>query len=564
MMTVIIGCAGMAVDLGNWYLQAQRYQRAADAASLAAAPFLPGDVAGARAAATKSLQHNGIKTDNVSTTLRVKDNLNDAGRFDDHVYIAPKQSNPRVMEVEVGRVLNNIFISVLGLNEQEIVRASNATFQAPVEMGSPSPVLGSEPANDIQGNLSSAADAGFNAKYWLNLSGPTSSKATGDQFGSGFCEFGNSNCSNGINTDFAYGSKAQRSHRFMVHIPDGVTSAVTVQLFDGSFVNVGDNCTDTDLLDAAAQATGDTKRYAAGNGEFCTGDVYNGGENAPAPSITAITSIAGPKETVGKALNTVVFPSAKTTAEVTAGMNSTGTPNKPSLGQTFRKWAPIATLSGSGDYVIEVKTTNADAAAANRFSLRAGVLSGNTFNSSLSKGVSISALGHFTPYTNATASDARFYFAKLTSNVAGRTIEVNLFDIGDASQGDGVDVEVVAPAGATGLANGTFAGRCSQLGPEDGRVTDISGDCKIPNATRDRFNGRTASMQIQIPANYTCTDNGGSECWMAIRFTVRNAQNVSSTNPSQDTTTWSITSCGRPLALVPTDESKAAEQSCKG
>ena len=47
---VLFAAAAISVDVARWYVEVQRVQRAADAAALAAAPFVPGPIAvGSRA-----------------------------------------------------------------------------------------------------------------------------------------------------------------------------------------------------------------------------------------------------------------------------------------------------------------------------------------------------------------------------------------------------------------------------------------------------------------------------------------------------------------------------------
>jgi len=61
--------AGLALDVGNWYLQAERVQRAADAAALAGAVYLPTDPTAANAAATNLAARNGYTTSTPGVTI---------------------------------------------------------------------------------------------------------------------------------------------------------------------------------------------------------------------------------------------------------------------------------------------------------------------------------------------------------------------------------------------------------------------------------------------------------------------------------------------------------------
>src|SRR4051812_26553779 len=59
-LLVLTALGGFAVDVGNWYWNASKLQNAADAASLAGATYLPGDVDDAVAAAQSALAQNGF------------------------------------------------------------------------------------------------------------------------------------------------------------------------------------------------------------------------------------------------------------------------------------------------------------------------------------------------------------------------------------------------------------------------------------------------------------------------------------------------------------------------
>ena len=69
MITALLGMAGLAIDVANWYFQAQRQQKAADAAALAGAVFLPQDVTQSYSTADTLARRNGYQTGVASTTV---------------------------------------------------------------------------------------------------------------------------------------------------------------------------------------------------------------------------------------------------------------------------------------------------------------------------------------------------------------------------------------------------------------------------------------------------------------------------------------------------------------
>jgi hypothetical protein len=92
----------MSVDLGSWWLAQARLQTAAAAAALAGAPYLPGDVARARAEAEATLAQNSVRVASSSPTVHVTDQ-HPADFFEPVAYIAPEPSFPTRLRVEVGR-----------------------------------------------------------------------------------------------------------------------------------------------------------------------------------------------------------------------------------------------------------------------------------------------------------------------------------------------------------------------------------------------------------------------------------------------------------------------------
>ncbi len=567
-LLTLTGIGGMGVDFGNFYVHAGRYQQAADAAALAAAPFLPGDPAAADAAARKVLAANGISLDHVSTTQRVATQLEAKGadRFEDHVYLAPDAKFKNRMRVDVGSTLNTYFVSLLGYNEQALTRSSLGAYRANIPMGSPSPVLGAE-APSAEGDLASVNDKGFNGKYWLNISGGATDKVMGDRYTAGRCSTGTDNCSGtGQNLSYPYGDDNGRSHQYVVHVPKKTAAGVSVQVFDGAFVDEGDYCNSNGSLGSAAMKalapSYDKTRYDAGPSNVnCTGDyIQTSAQNLPLPTMTVkIHKPTAKKDQLGDVIRTVHFDGLRANANLVDAVKagSSEDSNNPSIAESFRQWFTVGELTEPGDYVVEI-TTPTNAHGANRYSLRAGVLGANDkWSPSQSDGVSVYARGHLTVFTNAKANDTSFYFAKLTSGSAGRTVKFNLYDIGDVTGGQAVDLQLVPPANSNITTSG-FS-NCSQTGPGTMSVGSLP-NCTIVGATPAKYNGKNVVLSVQVPDNYVCNDKGGSGCWMALRFVVTG--NVGAQQPSQDTTTWEVVECGRPVQLINEDYTTPVGSTC--
>ncbi len=102
MLFTLLSVAGFAVDMGNWWFQATKLQRAVDAGAHAGAVFLPGNVAEAK-----------IK----ARTETARNNFNDgilAGTPNATVFVE-QLANPYQLRVQSTIEVDNFFLSLVGL-----------------------------------------------------------------------------------------------------------------------------------------------------------------------------------------------------------------------------------------------------------------------------------------------------------------------------------------------------------------------------------------------------------------------------------------------------------------
>lgn len=121
MSVVMIGAVAIVTDISwVWYGQ-QRMQRAADAAALAGAVYLPGDPAGAYASARAEATKNGFTDGSGGVTVTpVKDPF-----------------NSRRLIVNVDGPIGSFFARALGITQFTTGAVSRAEYVLPVPMGSP-------------------------------------------------------------------------------------------------------------------------------------------------------------------------------------------------------------------------------------------------------------------------------------------------------------------------------------------------------------------------------------------------------------------------------------------
>jgi Flp pilus assembly protein TadG/uncharacterized protein YegL len=96
---VLLGLAGCTIDLGNWYLQINRAQNAADGAALAGAVYLPDDPDLAVQTAKDLLVQNHVPPDLVQTAD-----------------IHPLDTDPTKLYVAVQAKVRNVFLPLLGVD----------------------------------------------------------------------------------------------------------------------------------------------------------------------------------------------------------------------------------------------------------------------------------------------------------------------------------------------------------------------------------------------------------------------------------------------------------------
>ena len=108
-LIVMLGCTALAVDLGHAYFVSQNAQNAADAVALAGAPYLPGDLAGAQAAAQQLAAANGF-TDGVNGVK----------------VTAAQGADPSQLTVTVEQDVPTWFAKGIGFNQMHVSRSGTA------------------------------------------------------------------------------------------------------------------------------------------------------------------------------------------------------------------------------------------------------------------------------------------------------------------------------------------------------------------------------------------------------------------------------------------------------
>lgn len=233
LVPVFLLLTATAVDIGNWYVEAQQTQNAADAAATAGVTYLPQDPTNAFSQARATALANGYPNAQVTTAV--------AGR-------------PSQLLVTVSGTVTNIFGTIFGNPTTTISRSAVADYTAPAIMGSPCNAIGNQPPSGGSGATpygtvippvgTGTGEGGYTtcqtaAQFWMNIAGPATNKGFGDRYAT------QTNCGSGI--DFCTGgtNDEYREEGYFLAVrvqPDAVNQPISLQLYDPAFVYTGDTC----------------------------------------------------------------------------------------------------------------------------------------------------------------------------------------------------------------------------------------------------------------------------------------------------------------------------------
>lgn len=523
MLTVLLGIAGFSVDIGNWYLNAQRQQRAADAAALSGAVLLPAEPTQAHQKALNTASGNGYAATGMQAYQM--------------------GSDPNSMYVSITRTVNNYFVSLFGMKDITITRDAVATYQGTVQAGSPSNVLG----NEAPGNKASdkawekAATKGKQASYWLTVSAGEGKKILGARWTAGLCmkdgvDVNPDLCGKTGNTE--YDGKGQH---YYVRVPPGVKNTLAVEIYDGQFTPTNQKC-DASFMDAESI---DPDRYAKGPNPYCAGDFGESGSLFNTTYELWSPTTSGSKSVL---ICSRQFDGAKGSIKNLLSKSGDGTYDFKNV---FHKWAPLCSVPvatyGPGDYEIKVNT-DSDQTGLNMFSLRSAITSGGLVSTSDTSSISLFSDERMEMIVNTSQAKTTFYLARVPSSSRGRTVDIQFFDVGDAK--NPLKITILPPEDATkdGAPLDSFDD-CERIRPTEDYKIDAP-NCQIPNVMASGYNGepgyngRIASIHIPIPDGYTCTDADPTKCWIRVLI------DYGSAITTQDVTSWKVSMAGKHLRLT--------------
>ena len=198
-------------------------------------------------------------------------------------------------------------------------------------------------------------------------------------------------------------------------------------------------------------------------------------------------------------------------------------------------WVTGWTGLPAGTYRLNVNTTldpdNASVGAENLFSIWAGASGGSA---------RVYGGGRMAAYTNLDETGAggaqQFYFAQVEAVHAGKTMEITLFDPGEANAPS--YLRFLSPQG------GVYHYATFDWSSDDGRSGTGVTELQTSNGT-PLFNNKIVTIDIALPVDYGASgldpDGLGEDGWWKVEYDVR---------AGNDTTTWQVSIRGNPVHLV--------------
>lgn len=613
LMIPLMVFVSFAIDIGAWYGQASRMQRAADAASLAAVVWMPN---------TTKAQQTYIEVARANGFVTGGD-----------VVVAGAPYGPNQYQVSITSNAERFFSGSFATGDQSISRSAIAEYNKAVPLGSPTSEMGNDVENCPQKQPSQAAPCGPQPMLWSAINGPYQAFAQGDPY-STKCPRNASNpdsttngspstCDSGTTSNGAVNDLYKpNGYSFAIDVsPADVGSTLTFQVYDPGVFQRTINTQFTTKQVRGSTSTSNNRLIRSGLSNFAASDVgkpVQGTGIAPGATITqyisnnevrmsangtstgtnrtfTITTTNNPDCTTdlppfdGPPYNGVLSSSQNCqtgdsggapfqvqlfqndgvdlTVDYTTPISGCHlhVPNGSTNTLYKNQWVTVCSFTATlpGVYPVRVKSSNitlpgntvkeTDVGTGNNgYALR---VTGST-NSRLY------ALDDLSIYTNTPSSDARFYLADIGPEHAGKRLQIDLYDAGDGSAGN-YTMQVLAPPSGAPNAIPTSGATIPAAG--------IADSCRYnptASATKDQnvagASGAAATnCTVQTRSTSSTPSNKYNASWLRIEIEISDNYTCSTdcwwsikydfggaAGIPTDRTVWSIRVLGDPVHLI--------------
>jgi hypothetical protein len=482
--------AALAVDVGAWYADGLKAQRAADAASLAGVPRLP-DLAEATAEAKATAARNGYIDQPGCDTWPCT-----PASFPQVIVTRTAQDRLRVdivtsSDFRLGRLISNTPIT--------ITRGGEAENVPPLPIGNPTSALGTG-ADPSAGS--------YTSNYWLRASPDCAARGNGDFIGAGGgCPNANPN-----------------------HVDAGHTFIIDVPLAEPYLLQARTTCYDRDGFQANAPIS--LTLYPS------DGTPYDDDDNLLLPPVASVT-VNRPAATTcpvnGSGWSRFLEPAPWVTI---APINAQGR-------YVLQAKNPSTNQFANATYSLRLVPTGA-----NNFTTCSRI--GPTGSAGCPNIQAKDYLTTLTPTEMFPPGGGRaeLYLAEVGEVHAGKKMEVEVFDPADGVAA----VRVLDPQGnyvpfswyTIDCAEYGYNCGAGDYGGPGAMITQTcaGSPCMQEVAGLYRFDDRTAILEVDLPNNYSCVQNPGEpeNCWWKIELEYN--------TDSIEAMTWGVSIAGNPVRLV--------------
>ena len=357
--------------------------------------------------------------------------------------------------------------------------------------------------------------------FWANVAGPESDATNGDVF-STRC-YGGNNCVAGAPGHVTNNSYRSGGYTYAITVPTtNVPSSLAVQVFDAGLYPRSSQTVETgDSVDAtSAGASNFTTQY-----QLYDADATPTVADDNPPMTAAQCGGSAGNQTPGAGHWALASGDAAATFE--------------------NNWVTLCTISNpvpGAVYLLRVKSDHSvdgttEASGMNRYALQVVSADGSD--------ASVAPLGDAAVYNNVNTGTLTLDLADLGPDDAGRTLDVDVWDPGDAGSGTTEHLTVQPPSGTASCSWASTYGKGYASAPTGGNgfggtpskpahSTGNLSPCVVETATSgaSHFNGLWVHIRVPIPADYTCDPATPPTCQWSLRY------DASSTGGT-DNTTWS-------------------------
>src|SRR5688572_14131997 len=505
LMTVLLGFAGLAVDVAWYGLNLMRMQRAADAAALAGVVYLPGNPSGANSAALAEATKNGYTSGGGVSVLSQPDPINN-----------------RMLDVTVQAPVQTYFARMLGTSVIQGSRRARAEFVLPVPMGSPQDYYGianlcrNSDAPTSCPTVSSATGIGTLERqgFWGSVLTKGSSRGNGDAYSTFY-----NPAPTTLNAGFD-----PNGYSYIAEFPAG-TSGGAVWIYDPIFCATGRRTTSPFQRLGTADVW-----YSIAATRTVTTQFKLWGMNGTPYATTDDLLIASDGGLFTNMDYVDKGPDYGGDRNYIFGYNgslSTDCATHPH----HNNWWRLASGLGEGQYRLQVVTSSGSTGqqAANNFGIQ--------LTASAGTGARIYGQTRMCAYVNVGSSPALLYLAQVDAVHAGKTLEIKLFDPGDITN---TTLRIKQPT-ASGYVDASF--KFTATGSSGGAPTSGGPQTSLQTSSglTNFYNNQWVTISVPLPASYSAPTPPGETQpgWWKIEYSVGTA--------GQDVTTWEVTIRGNPV-----------------